>query len=1084
MRAVVFESPSGEARQRRAAAWLDERRDKPVTIVGASVAAATATSRRALSTRGSTLGWRRLSLPLLAATLARPELVTAGRVPASGLALEAVCARIVHERGASLGRLEPLADRPGLPRALARSLGELRQAYASPEDAGALGPLLAAYESALDALGLADGAFVYATASRVVREGRVGFDADALLFFDAPLVTRAERELFEALAAAASDVLATVPRGDERTRAALTSALGVEPTTEPAREETSLERLQAGLFERQGDAVEPRGADASIRIISAPGESREAVEIARLVHAAAREGTPLDKIGVLIRTRAYGPHMEEAFRRANVPMFQASGARLPDPSGRALLALIACAAEGLSASRFAEYLSLGELPGEDDDGAPPSASPRSERFVPPDEEVASALLGAPGDEPEDGDGPARAPIDEHQAVADGTLRAPRHWERLIVDASVIGGADRWARRLGGLKASLAEDVAAYRRKDESHLAEAAARDLSLLVALERFALPLVRDLDALPEVGTWGAWVEALTALATRAIRAPARVLSVLAELGPMADVPGVSIGEVRMVLEARLTQLAPRTPEPRPGHVFVGTIEEARGLVFDLVFVPGLAEKMFPQKVAEDPLLLDRARRDLDLALPTNAERAADERLALRLAAGTARQGLVLSYPRLDVENARPRTPSFYGLEVLRVAEGALPGFEDLARRADRGANARVGWPAPERPADAIDDAEHDLALLEALLPLPERDQHTGAAHYLLGANEHLARALRFRGRRWLRKWTPCDGLVEPHQEARDALAAHQLDARSFSPTALQHFAACPYRFVLSAIHKLAPREEPAPLEILDPLTRGSMVHEIHYELLSLLRERDLLPVTAQTLEPARDALDGVIARVGDAYRERLAPAIDRVWEDALTGIAADLREWLRRMTLEPEWVPAHFELSFGLKDRRAEDPKSSDEPAELPIGLRLRGSIDLIERHTDGSLRATDYKTGKKRAKQDETLIGGGETLQPVLYAMTLEALFPGTRVVGGRLYYCTSVAGFETVDIPLDGAARAAAKSVADTVRAALAEGFLPAAPKEGACTYCDFRPVCGPYEETRLKRKVKDRLGPLAALRRLP
>ena len=79
MRAVVFESPSGEARQRRAAAWLDERRDKPVTIVGASVAAATATSRRALSTRGSTLGWRRLSLPLLAATASGCHALWLGR---------------------------------------------------------------------------------------------------------------------------------------------------------------------------------------------------------------------------------------------------------------------------------------------------------------------------------------------------------------------------------------------------------------------------------------------------------------------------------------------------------------------------------------------------------------------------------------------------------------------------------------------------------------------------------------------------------------------------------------------------------------------------------------------------------------------------------------------------------------------------------------------------------------------------------------------------------------------------------------------------------------------------------------------
>ena len=45
-----------------------------------------------------------------------------------------------------------------------------------------------------------------------------------------------------------------------------------------------------------------------------------------------------------------------------VPAWFDRGTRRPHPAGRAFLALLACAAEGLSASRFAEYLSLGQLP--------------------------------------------------------------------------------------------------------------------------------------------------------------------------------------------------------------------------------------------------------------------------------------------------------------------------------------------------------------------------------------------------------------------------------------------------------------------------------------------------------------------------------------------------------------------------------------------------------------------------------------------------------------------------------------------------------------------------------------------------
>ena len=70
-----------------------------------------------------------------------------------------------------------------------------------------------------------------------------------------------------------------------------------------------------------------------------------------------------------------------------------------------------------------------------------------------------------------------------------------------------------------------------------------------------------------------------------------------------------------------------------------------------------------------------------------------------------------------------------------------------------------------------------------------------------------------------------------------------------------------------------------------------------------------------------------------------------------------------------------------------------------------------------------------------------------------------------------------------VPLDDDARASAQVLADTVDAALAEPFLPAAPAEGACRFCDYAVVCGPYEELRTSRKrfPADRLDSLRALR---
>ena len=51
-------------------------------------------------------------------------------------------------------------------------------------------------------------------------------------------------------------------------------------------------------------------------------------------------------------------------------------------------------------------------------------------------------------------------------------------------------------------------------------------------------------------------------------------------------------------------------------------------------------------------------------------------------------------------------------------------------------------------------------------------------------------------------------DGIVNADESTRKVLATHLLSERSYSPSALQHFAACPYRFLLQAIFQFRPRE------------------------------------------------------------------------------------------------------------------------------------------------------------------------------------------------------------------------------------------------------------------------------------
>jgi CRISPR/Cas system-associated exonuclease Cas4 (RecB family) len=349
---------------------------------------------------------------------------------------------------------------------------------------------------------------------------------------------------------------------------------------------------------------------------------------------------------------------------------------------------------------------------------------------------------------------------------------------------------------------------------------------------------------------------------------------------------------------------------------------------------------------------------------------------------------------------------------------------------------------------------------------------------------NPHLAQSLRTRWQRWEGRWSNADGIVNADEATRTILATQLLSERSYSPSALQHFAACPYRFLLQAIFQFRPRDASVPLEQMDPLTRGALFHAVQFELFRSLKESDLLPVTPGRLETVLDIADRVLDRVAGRFEDDLAPAIPRVWKSEVEDLRIDLRGWLKQVSdARYEWRPIHFELGFGLAHDQNRDPQSVRQEAVILNGVRLRGSIDLVERHaTRNILRVTDHKTGKAPANRPQ-YVGGGTILQPLLYALAAEQLL-GQPVESGGLFFCTQRGEFSHVTIPLDHQSRDRLSRVLDTISAAIGEGCLPAAPQRGACALCDYRPVCGPYEEQRAKRKPQDRLDALIQLRNSP
>jgi ATP-dependent helicase/nuclease subunit B len=1013
--------------------------------------------RRVVLGGNAAFGLHRFSLVQFASRLARHSLADEGRVALTRLAQEAMSAnaafKVLQEGG--LPYFEPVAAFPGFARSVAASIAELRLARVPVSELSAAGVsardvarLLEAFDEQLVTQGASDLADLYSLATDAAAEADAPLRDAPLVLLDVAIRNASESGFVRSLVTNRTAVFATALAADRETIEVLTSIGFTQVPAATAPQHTSLDRLRTNLF---SGTAEDGAEDLTVVFSSAPGEAREAVELARRIHAEARRGVPYDDIAVLLRSPAqYMAHVETALRRAGIPYFPARSVARPDPAGRAYLALLACAAEDYSAKRFAEYISLGQVPREH--GA------IAEEWVPPEDDI---LYVPTSEEPaEDAD---------DEPTESEPLRAPWRWEDLLVEAAVIGGADRWERRLRGLAEEfLLHRARLLRDEPESARIEAIDNDLARLRELALFAMPIIRRLEAMQACATWAEWLVALRTLATAALRKPRRVLRVLAELEPMGSVGPVTILDVQGLLSERLLAVPRRQPADRYGRVFVGALDDARGRLFRVVLVPGLAERGFPKAQREDPLLLDATRRRISTKLPLLDDWVADERLLLQTAVGAATERIAFSYPRVEIAEARARVPSFYALDVARAVTGKIPSPVAMERAAREVTKARLPWPAPEDPSTAIDAAEHDLAILLPHLR-SSAGEAEGRAQYLLSLNDALGRSMRSRVMRWAnRTWSSADGFVRPGKDVQALLPPFSLKARAYSASSLQLYARCPYLFFLGTVQKLRPRMTIEPVERLDPMTRGTLVHAIYAGIAAELRSRNMLPLTDEVFDAARAIADMTIDTIAAAYHDRLAPAIERVWRDQIDAIRVDSYHWIRNLIADgPSWTPRYFELSFGLAPLDDAEPGSVAEAVTLKEGWILHGSIDLVEEHrAKRHLRVTDYKTGGDPVPAT-LIVGHGETLQPLIYAGVAETILK-KPVTETRLYYATTRGGFASRYVALNALSRIRLDTVlAEIDDAILAPRLLPI-PRTDGCNGCDFLSVCGPYEEERARQ----------------
>lgn len=797
------------------------------------------------------------------------------------------------------------------------------------------------------------------------------------------------------------------------------------PTPVPA----GLRHLQRQLF-RPPRAVQ-RSADADgLLLLHAPGLVGEVRLAAREVKTLLLHGTPADEVLLVVRDlRPYADLVREVFAEAGIPLDIEGGEPLArQPAVAALVRAARLPDEGWP---FAAVAAL--LRGSDFRPDWPEAAPRA------------------GLEP---DMPLRA-----ESLL-RLLRIPRGRD------AFLHAVDVWS------------DTPPPPPDDEQAEASRQERKQRLANECRPFLRRFFAAWDAAPERGplsSHAAWLRALAddlGLARAAAADPVASaaldrlwaeLDAWEKLDAALDLTGKALDRAaffRTLHAVAAEAVLPRTPRG-PGRVRLVSAELARGLAADHVFVLGLGEGSFPRPGAAGAILDEAERTRLRGAgadLAGLADRLPDEMLLFYALLTRARRRLVLSYSAVD-ERGQDLLPSSF----LAAARDAFePGAVPVLRRRllIEGYDRDIPLsPAEFRVQAAVRMARGGTAPLAGPRELADR----------LRAAARVARA-RFHES----EFTPHDGrLRDPAALAE--IAAQFPPERIYSPTALETYIACPFRFFLQHVLHLEPLDEPD--EDIEGSERGLVFHRALTSLHRQLGDRQL--------HAPSDEVSPLLSRLMDQevtwHRARSGLAAAALWR--LEGqrlqrkAARYLEHWRRFVTtwadrgLSP--CPRYLEQAVGV------DPPPGQptlEPLILRgdgLEVRLGGRIDRVDvAETDQGILfwIVDYKTGRS-SHYTATDVRSFQRLQLMVYALAVQqVLFAGQPArPAGLAYWLVTDTGPKLV-LPgkalswVDGETewtrlRPLLEDLVLRLVASLRGGEFPLAPRRDDCTAtCPYAQVC--------------------------
>lgn len=751
--------------------------------------------------------------------------------------------------------------------------------------------------------------------------------------------------------------------------------------------------------------VESHEPIAEVQLLVAPDPASEVREVVRNVVSALEDGANIDEIAVFHGAGDdYNRLLREAFAAADIPCVPIPGIPLIETrAGRGVLAFARLPGLDFARTAVIDFLTVAPL----------------KRWLP------SAI----------------GPVAAMSAT----------WDRVSREAGISKGTEQWQQRLAAYITDGQKSAVQHRENNEEARAEAAERHVEQAHTLLAVVSELTSRLEPLRQARRAGTFIAAFSTLVEDYFDPDAPSLEdvkhEIEQLGTVDAVDGdFSLETFTEALDANLSTAAYR-PESLGDGVLIADYRQAAGLQFRHVVLCGAFEGALPAGPGVDAIISDSAWLALKEQFPhiedaaTRIERA---REAAERAVASASGTLTWTCPRFEPGGTREYYPSQFMVGAAQ-ARAEVDGKRITATRL-RATPAPAGVRSVASPMrGALHGPPLDSS--EDALRRAVKMRQTSA---MIDSSHPRWRAVTMLRSRRSSNFTEWDGNLSALKD--DAW----LDLQSaVSPTSLENYAVCGYRYFARSLLRLNTVEEPEEREMMDPAARGGLIHDV----LELFFRKQKDRGRPEPHEAWTDADRAMLMAILD---EALASARDR----GLTGLDIYAQHEARII---------HADLGLFLEEDTALRHKTGAIPSEFetPIpetevgGVTLRGRVDRIDRSPDGSQAwVIDYKTGSLRDEfskitKDDPLAGGTKLQLPAYLGAVA-----GVPHAEALYWFITRRGDYSIVPYNPSPENDERFRRTLEAIVAGIRSGAFPAIPSDenefyGSfqnCGFCDFDRIC--------------------------